>query len=461
MPAARERKPPPGDRLRKQRETNTADAAALDEQTAPPSSVGRLPAHGSLRELQQTLGNARLARLLTAPPGNATRVTALQRQDTAVGDAPAAAEADAAPLLNAAQIADARRYYTSQPARYTPEIISQLRTSLGLAPDGGVDEALVLAVARFQSTDGAGDPALAIDGKAGPRTLPRIFRGGLNVEATGQAFGEDVQSQVIDQWATLATAEARRDKLVELVNERLTAAGVPAVTTEFDANENNAGSFNFPTWTMRIGRRRLGAESINEADARDTADTVYHEARHTEQWFRMAQLRASQGLTADAIARELGIQPRIATAAAAAPLTPGSMQALIAQGWWDSVYGAGGDQRNAVLREVNAAATARTAAQAAHTANPTPETQAALDQANARFDRAFAAYQNLPEENDAWATGPLAAAGVTSGSPEPEPAPGAAGLPGAAGEPAGTPPAADGPAHGTMPEENLPAGGAP
>jgi hypothetical protein len=435
----------------------------MEETAAPVTAAGLLPGPGDVRVLQHTLGNAGVARLFA---GSGAQSAVLQRQDTPVADEPAGAEAEDVPLLDASQIADARRYYTSQPARYTPEIISQLRTSLGLDADGGVDEALVLAVARFQSTDGAGDPALKIDGKAGPRTLPRIFRAGLNVEATGQAFGAEVQSEVIDQWATLATAEARRDKLVELVNERLTAAGVPAVTTEFDANENNAGSFNFPTWTMRIGRRRLGAESISEADARDTADTVYHEARHTEQWFRMAQLRASQGLSADAIATELGIQPRIATAAAAAPLTPGSMQALIAQGWWDSVYGSGGDQRNAVLREVNAAATARSQAEAAHTANPTAATQAALDRANARFDRAFAAYQNLPEENDAWATGPLAATGITGGSPEPAPAPdaGAApdatGLPGAAGEPAGSPPAADGPAHGTMPEENLPVGGA-
>jgi hypothetical protein len=460
MPSARQRESAADDRLRKQRQTAAAQEPAVDEKPASVTAAGRLPGPVDVRALQHTLGNAGVARLFA---GSGAQTSVLQRQDTPVADAPAAAETEDLPLLDASQIADARRYYTSQPARYTPDIISQLRTSLGLDADGGVDEALVLAVAKFQATDGAGDPALKIDGKAGPRTLPRIFRAGLNVEATGQAFGAEVQSQVIDQWATLATAEARRDKLVELVNERLTAAGVPAVTTEFDANENNAGSFNFPTWTMRIGRRRLGAESISEADARDTADTVYHEARHTEQWFRMAQLRASQGLTADAIATELGIQPRIATAAVGAPrLTP--MQALIAQGWWDSVYGSGGDQRNAVLREVDAAATARSQAEAAHTADPTAATQAALDRANARFDRAFAAYQNLPEENDAWATGPLAAAGITGGSPEPAPAPDAgaapepAALPGEAGEPAGSPPAADGPAHGTMPEENLPAG---
>jgi hypothetical protein len=458
MPSSRKRESPAGDRIRQQRSPDIAVQDAAPKVTASPlMPAGRLPGSGGLPLLQRSLGNAGLARLLSRRALAAT----LQRQDTAVEDVPAAGEAEEVPLLDAGQIADARRYYTAQPWLYTPAIITQLREALGLDPDGGVDDALVLAVAQFQSTDGAGDPALAIDGKAGPRTLPRIFRAGLNVEATAEAFGEEVQEEVIDDWTTLATAEARRDRLVELVNERLSAADVPAVTPAFDANANNAGSFNFPTWAMRIGQARLGGDSISEEDARDITDTVYHEARHAEQWFRMAQLRAGQGLSVAAMVRELGIEARIATAAAALPLARGSMEAVIAQGWWDSVYGSGREQRNAVLDEVDAAATARTNAEAAHTANPTADTQAALDAANERFDRAFAAYQNLPEENDAWATGPLAAAGISGGSPEPEPEPAAAGLPGEAGEPAGTPPPAEGPAHDTMPEENLPGGGAP
>jgi hypothetical protein len=404
------------------------------------------------------------------PAGNRAIAAMLQRQEAEVDETPTDEDAadgieiEAAPLLDAAQLADARRYYTAQPSRYTPAILEQLRSALGLDPAGGVDDALVLAVAEWQSTNGTGEPALVVDGKAGPRTLPRIFRGGLNVAATAEAFGGAVQTGVIDEWATLATAEARRDRLVALVNERLVAAEVPAVTTVFDTNVNNAGSFAFGTWRMAIGRRRLEGDSISEDDARNITDTVYHEARHTEQWFRMAQLRAGQGLSAAAIATELGIPARIATAARALPLARGSMEALIAQGWWDNVYGAGRNRRNAVLRELNASLTARRRASDAHAAAPTPATQAALDRANARFQRAFAAYQNLPEENDAWNTGTLAAPGITGGSPEPGPGPGGGGggeggLEGEAGEPAGAPPTLDGPAHGTLPEENLPGEG--
>ncbi len=399
------------------------------------------------------------------PAGNRAITSLLharvQRQDEE--GAPAEEPAEAIPLLDEGQIADARRYYTSQPWLYTPAIIAQLRTELGLDAAGGVDDALVLAVAEWQSTEGTGSPALLIDGKAGPRTLPRIFRSGLNVAGEGEAFGGEVQTDVIDEWATLATPEARRDRLVELVNQRLASAGVPPVTPVFDPNANNAGSFSIATWVMRIGRARLAGDSISEEDARAIASTVYHEARHTEQWFRMAQLRAAQGLGAAAIARELGIEARIALLARAEPLVRGSMEAVIAQGWWDSVYGAGSAHREAVLGRVDRAATERRAARAAFAANATAANQARLDRANERFAVAFAAYQNLPEENDAWATEPAAAAGITSGSPEPEPeaVPEGEGIEGEGGEPAGSPPPGDGPAHGTLPEAGLPVGVAP
>ncbi len=304
MTSFSERKPPTGDRLRQQQETETAEPASAPEESAPLTGASHLPGNGNIRLLQQSLGNAAITRLLSGrtergrtdpassqgtapypdggttmnpraglptssgsgsaslnsskgasallgPIGNRALATVLQRQDAAVDEAVRTDVAgEAAPLLDAAQIADARSYYTSQPWRYTPAIIAQLRGSLGLDAEGGVDAALVLAVAQFQVTDGAGDPALVVDGKAGPRTLPRIFRGGLNVEATGQELGEEVQDEVIDEWASLSTAEARRDRLIELVTERLVAAGVPAVTAAFDANVTTlvASAFRHGGW---------------------------------------------------------------------------------------------------------------------------------------------------------------------------------------------------------------------
>ncbi len=402
-----------------------------------------------------------------APAGNRAIAASLALQREGPDDAGPADTPGGGPLT-AAQSADAIRYYTSQPWLYTKAIVEELRTSLGLDAAGGVDEALVQAVATWQQTNGSNDPALAVDGKAGPRTLPRIFQHGLNEEGEGQTFGEAVQSDVIDDWAKLATPEARLHKLVELVNERLAAAGVPAVGEAFDADPVNDGSFDFPTWNMNVGRTALSAAGLDLAKAKDLADTIYHEARHSEQWFRMAQLRAGQGLSAAGITTELGIPARIARLAKADPLAPGSMQGVIAQGWWDSVYGAGSAHREATLTEIDNAGKARIAARKRFNDNPTPANQAALDRAQARFDRVFAAYRNLPEENDAWATGPQAAEGVTSGTEPDEAGEEAAAEAGEAGEeaaaapaadeeqPAGSPPAAGRPSHEILPEENLP-----
>ena len=254
-----------------------------------------------------------------------------------------------------------------------------------------------------------------------------------------------MQQGVVDDWAKLATAQARRDKLVELVNKRLDEAKVPIVTPAFDPNANNLGSFNFPTWSMWLGRKALDAPSLTEQEAKDLADTVYHEARHTEQWFRMAQLRAVQGLDAPAIAAELGIPGPVAAEAKKAPSEKGSMQALIAQGWWDSVYGPGSAHRDNVLTELDRAGTAMAQAQQRFDKDPTDANRRALDRATARRQKAIKGHEDLPEENDSWATGPAAAAGITGGSPVP----------------AARPPPADGPAHQVAPEDNLPPGGGP
>ncbi len=424
----------------------------------------------TLRDLQGRAGNRAVTWLVA---------TMLQRQgddEVAPGAAGEALGGAAAGPLDAAGVKDAMRYYTSQPWRYTPAIITELRSALDLG-DGGVDEALVQAVAKWQQDNGANDPALLVDGKAGPRTLPRIFRHGLNEPGEGQAFGEAVQSGVIDDWTTLATPEARLKKLVELVNVPLAAHDVPPVTEAFDDDPNNAGSFDFPTWRMLAGKTPLSAASLDTAAAKELTDTIYHEARHTEQWYRMAQLRAGQGLSAAGIASELGIPANIAVLAKADPLNAKSMQGLIAQGWWDSVYGSGSAHREATLTELDRAGTALTKARAKFAADPSPANQAALEKAEARNAKVFAAYRNLPEENDAWATGPEAAAGVTHGTaPAPgpgggAPAPGTEDAAEAVGETegvadgatafetdetAGSPPAAGRPSHEILPEKDLP-----
>jgi len=265
---------------------------------------------------------------------------------------------------------------------------------------------------------------------AGSRTLPRLFAHGLNVKSEGLAFGKASQTGVIDKWHEL-TPRKRAEKLVELVNVHLKKAEVPPVIPALDEKSNNAGSFSFSIWQMQIGLEALEIAQPTVEQARDLVDTIYHEARHAEQFFRIAQLRAMQlrkqnpKATDEAIkaliVKETKIQPDAVAAAVRKPLPEGSMQALIAQGWYDSVFGKGDPHRRATLKELTASAAALEKALKAVVVNETPATLAALVKADERHTKADAAYKNLPEENDAWATGPMTGPGVTSGAPAPPP----------------------------------------
>ena len=389
-----------------------------DSETGSPRSLsGRAPGPPAVErmlQLQRRAGN------------RAVRAALLQRQ---------VADGQAGPL-DAAQVAKAIRFHTIQPERYSPELTREIQARVGVDQTGVADEATVQAIATFQQTEGTEDPALKVDGMAGPRTLPRMFPTGLKAPGEGQKFGEAAQTEVIDRWHEL-TPQQRAAELVRLVNVHLAAAGVPAVTPNLTDTGAFVGRFDFPTWQMNIDPEALSIAQPNRAEAADVVDTIYHEARHAEQWFRIAQLRAlqrrrGQGAAedkrlAEAIANELGIDRRIAGLAVTTPprFALGSMEALIAQGWFDSVYGSGFDHRVQVVAELELSFTALEQAERRFAANPTAQNEAALERARARRTRALDANAQLPEENDASPTGASAGAGVTRGAPPPAPAPGA------------------------------------
>lgn len=382
--------------------------------------------------LRARAGELPLARQLARAVAKRRVAGVLQRQE---GDA-------AGPLTNA-QVAKAIRFYEQQPSTYTFLIRLQIQDAVGVEPTATFDEQTVQAVAVWQRDNGGTPPEqvlpgvvppppLKIDGMAGPRTLPRMFAHGLNVKSEGLKFGQEAQAGVIDKWRTL-TPKARAAELVRLINAHLDKAGVPPVIPDPKETGGNAGQFDFETWQMEIGLKALSIEQPTVEQARDVVDTIYHEARHAEQWFRIAQLRAAQikkgsPKISDAVVKkriiaETKILPAVVEKAVKDPLALGSMQALIAKGWFDSVYGVDSAHRERVLNELEAADKARDAALAAHKKKPTPATEKALEQARERRRKANAAYKELPEENDAWATGPMTGPGVTKGAPAPPPPP--------------------------------------
>ncbi len=384
------------------------DSAAPRQTTTPrqaePTSqpLGRAPDF-SVLALQRLIGN------------RATQ-NVLQREGEDGAEAAPDASVEEAPLLSPNQTVIALSYYQQRRAEYTTDVISRIQTAVGITPATGVmDNATVQAVARFQ----AQDPLLHVDGMAGPRTLPAAFPSGLADEERLDSFVEGA-TDIESRWAEFPDADARVNALTSLVNERLVASGVPACLVVVNDLPNLLGQFDFTTWTLEIGRPAFANDTISNEEAADAADTVYHEARHAEQWFRMAQYLAGQGRNAAFIATHMSIPAAQAAAAEADPLTRGSMEYLIADGWYQSVYGTGSADRERTLTELSDADTALDAAQAAFDADPSPANQAMLTAATERRQAAFDAYQQLPEENDAWRTGGRVTAGMLATDTETE-----------------------------------------
>lgn len=302
--------------------------------------------------------------------------------------------------LSDAEVTTARNWYVAHRAKYTTDIIKKIQEQVGSEQIGSIDTATIQGVAKFQQAN----PPLWVDGIAGPRTMPAAFPVGLAKQSEVEGFVKEAK-QVQADWAKLKTGAERAKALADAVNKHLAAAGVPACKDVVKDLGNDSGQFDFTTWSLFLGQGPFSKATITDEEAADIADTVFHESRHSEQWFMMAQMLAGKGLKAGVIATTMSIPANIATAAAANPIKKGTTEAIQAEGWYDSVYGSNADYRNKVLDNVEATDNARKKAAEEYKKNTTPANKAKLEAATGKFDEAYKRYKELPEEADAWRVG--------------------------------------------------------
>ena len=153
---------------------------------------------------------------------------------------------------------------------------------------------------------------------------------------------------------------ANRDKplsdyatfLMTKANAALAALGSFQVKSDLAGTGAASGSFGRGAWSVsintakfsdRAGITKVGQLTLDEAA--EVADTIWHEMRHSEQYFRIARMRAglSAKTTAAEIATELkdgmGIPADVALAAAGAKLVaaPGNAQVMTEAKDWESI----------------------------------------------------------------------------------------------------------------------------
>lgn len=184
---------------------------------------------------------------------------------------------------------------------------------------------------------------------------------------------------VVNKIDKLSTAEMQ-NVLINAVNKQLRMAGVPEVTSSEDISSDSNAVFDFQKWEIVFGSPLIGSSTLTSF--RLGVNTVYHEARHCEQWYCMIQGVAAGILNkevrhridssdAGAIAAGLWVpQNIVARAMQNSNYQPNSDKEVLA--WWNSVYASQGGIRGRKLAHINE-----------------------------RYD----AYRHLPEEVDAWALG--------------------------------------------------------
>jgi hypothetical protein len=239
------------------------------------------------------------------------------------------------------------------------------------------------AVVAFQRANHCDDDGIvgnqtwaALRGGTAPEGIRNEPYGDTRPLDTGLARGESVHEYVDETYGTVYSSMSAADRAAALIvaaNEQLVSAGVPELKLPptWGASGNTWATFTFRDWTLDLNPANFDPthyDTLSADDQNDVAGTVYHEARHAEQWFRMARERAGLGAT-QADLEALGHPSDIALAALANPIMQCDHSQYEAEEWYESVYGSGRTHRDTTLGNTSG-----------------------------HYDE----YRGLPEERDAW-----------------------------------------------------------
>ena len=191
---------------------------------------------------------------------------------------------------------------------------------------------------------------LALQRAAGNRNvLARlVVNTGLKRKTRSDAFARDAH----DWWADPANKDKSlkdfSDFLISKANALLRTMGSFEVKPSYVTTGSASGTFDRTTWAMEINTAkfsgRAGVTKVSDLtldEAAEIADTIYHEIRHSEQYFRIARIRAAESKKTGAdvakeIASDMSIPANVAQAAAAKPMKAGKDNKYLiaeAKGW--------------------------------------------------------------------------------------------------------------------------------
>ncbi len=270
----------------------------------------------------------------------------------------------------------------------------------------------------------------------------------LNSKTIINQFALDIKQLQIS-WQIL-TAEQRQDSLKQALDQALKAANLASCAVHrVNLPSDTQGEFLSENWSIGISQNLLNRPYLSTKDAASLAEMLYHEARHSEQIYRVAELLASsppdgKQRTAQQIAQELGtknqsvIQQAVETAKHTPLLT---LQFAQAHEWYQSIYGMFSHYRDQVFKQLDQAEKTHTLLRLSYEktiqeynqlkeeyeakvnspqvceplyrkleqtyCHLRQEVDPEFEQAQTAYRKAYARYKELPEEADAFMVGSL------------------------------------------------------
>ena len=232
------------------------------------------------------------------------------------------------------------------------------------------------------------------------------------------AFVNELRFNVFGRWSS-QTPHQRAAAMHGAVTRVHELCGVPVTTSRVADLGANHGLFQFSRWEIEMNTSLFPDAAMDVDNIHpyfvDVAETMYHEARHCEQWWHMARYLASNARSAtflagqlnkpvlrnlaagspvlmaegaSYVAKQMGIPTHIARRALDRPMDGRDPLRPLIEDWYRSVYGE--SNRVTVLTALGMKR------------KSVPGEQAVLLQNfRANIHRAYSG--GLPEEKDAWA----------------------------------------------------------
>jgi uncharacterized Zn-binding protein involved in type VI secretion len=207
---------------------------------------------------------------------------------------------------------------------------------------------------------------------------------GMGKPSRRLAFAKEMK-ELLKDWNMLD-----RNGRIEAIRRALNRATPPAmpplgVVVRNMPDPHRLGEMEFHDWRVALNATLVDG-SMTDAKMAKLTNTVYHEGRHGQQWFHVAQSQAAAGVSPSQISNAMDIPRPIAETAAMNPADRGTSEGEVGKAVDTSVYGSRAAYRNDVLTDL---------------AQPH------------RKHGTYEQYRALPEEEDAWRQGNAAEADYT------------------------------------------------